>query len=155
QEAIPKIVELARGMEKSGKYKALTISCAADPALQEVKQAVSIPVYGAGAVGANISKTLGDNVGVIGITEEAPPNILKVLGNHYEPTLRNTVSLFSDDAKNKLVMLMNRMKEEGADVILFACTGFSTIHLKQFAKDRVTIPMVDLVEAQAVAYKLQ
>jgi len=44
QEAIPKIVELAREMEKNGKYKALTISCAADPALQEVKQAVSIPV---------------------------------------------------------------------------------------------------------------
>ena len=52
-------------------------------------------------------------------------------------------------------MAVRLAKEEGADVILFACTGFSTIHLKQFAKDRVTIPMVDLVEAQAVAYKLQ
>jgi Asp/Glu/hydantoin racemase len=81
--AIPKIIELARQMEAEGKVDVLTISCAADPALEETRAQVKIPVLGAGI-----------------------------------------------------------------------CTGFSTIRLKDYLRSRVNVPIIDLVEAQGIAYQL-
>lgn len=43
--------------------------------------------------------------------------------------------------------------EQGAEVILFACTGFSTIHLKESLQEEIHIPIIDLVEAQGRAYQ--
>lgn len=157
--AIPKIIQLAKEMAESGQFKALTISCAADPALEEVRREVRLPVLGAGSIGAHSAMMVGRRVGVIGITDTVPENIKVVLGQHFhsyvsQPTLKDTVSLFSDDAKEKLLETMQALESEGVDVILFACTGFSTINLKAYAKQKLRVPIIDLVEAQAVAYNL-
>src|SRR5699024_9670261 len=51
--SIPKIVELVQQMAEDEKIDAITISCAADPALDEANAVVNIPVLGAGVCGAH------------------------------------------------------------------------------------------------------
>ena len=159
QEANPKIIQLARWMEEKLKVDAITISCAADPAIEECRRAVNIPVLGAGTCGAHSACMVGSKVGVIGITEEPPGQILKELGGHYHSyafsgNLRKTTDLLEDGAKGELMNVAQGLIDSGADVILFACTGFSTIRLKDHFRQHLTVPVVDLVEAQAIAYQL-
>ncbi|KKI91494.1 hypothetical protein WQ54_14620 [Bacillus sp. SA1-12] len=159
KEAIPKIVKLAKWMEGELNVKALTISCAADPAIEECRAAVNIPVLGAGSCGAHTACMVGSRVGVIGITGEPPSQIIKELGERYHSyifseKLRKTTDLFEKGAKGELLNAAKELIHSGADVILFACTGFSTIRLKDYFIQHVTVPVVDLVEAQAIAYQL-
>lgn len=157
--AIPKIVDLAEQMVKSYDLEAITISCAADPALVETRKAVSVPVFGAGISGAHAAALVGSKVGIIGITEEPPNQMVKQLGDFYHshiysPHIRKTTDLFSNDAKEELMRLCHEVIGNGADVLLFGCTGFSTIQLKHYLIKHVDVPIIDLVEAQAVAYHL-
>lgn len=159
QQANPKIVELAKQMCQEYELNAITISCAADPALDATRAQVKIPVLGAGTSGAHAAAMVGRKVGVIGITEEAPARITAELGQHFfdyrfSPELRKTTDLFEDHAENELVRVAKGLIADGADVILFACTGFSTIRLKDHLVQHIDIPVIDLVEAQAIAYQL-
>lgn len=157
QSSIPKIIELAKQMVDDYPLRAITISCAADPALAELRQAVAIPVLSAGLCGVFAAKIAGQKIGVMGITDEAPEQMVAELGDYfhsyaYADSFRKTTSLFSPDAKQELTELAYRLYEDGADTILFACTGFSTIQLKKHIQDRLDIPIIDLVEAQAISY---
>src|SRR5699024_1151965 len=117
--SLPKIVTLAKEMEESNQFTAITISCAADPALQQVREEVSLPVIGAGSAGAYAASMVGDKVGIIGITEEAPVNMTELLKEKFysyghEPSIRKTVHLFSEDSQAKLLKLAERQIEQGA-----------------------------------------
>lgn len=158
-DAVPKIVELAKEMVSTYRLEAITISCAADPALKETREALDIPVLTAGECGAFASLMVGSRVGVIGISEEAPEPMVRALGGAFHsylssPNLRKTTDLFSAEAKDELLSLSQQIISDGADVILFACTGFSTIGLKVFLLEHLNVPIIDLVEAQAIAYQL-
>lgn len=157
--SIPKIVELVQQMAKDEKIDAITISCAADPALDEANEAVDISVLGAGVCGAHAACMVGKHVGIIGITEEAPARMKKELGEHFHSysfaeNLRQTTDLFSKHAKQELLKVVESTIQSGADVILFACTGFSTIRLKDYLIQHIDVPVIDLVEAQGIAYQL-
>lgn len=157
--AIPKIMKLAKEMSEQHLLTAITISCAADPGLEETREYVKLPILGAGASGAEAAVSAGDKIAVIGITENPPKAIIKELGSHYfsysfSPELRKTTDLFEDGAKEILLNEVEKVIGKGADAILFACTGFSTIRLKTFLADKIDIPVIDLVEAQATAYQL-
>lgn len=158
QAAIPKIVELAKEMAANPNLDALTISCAADPALDEVNEAIDIPALGAGVCGAHAASMVGERVGIIGITDEAPWRMKEELGSRFHshsfsPNLRKTTDLFSRQAKQELLKVAKDTIESGADVILFACTGFSTIGLKDFLVKHIDVPVIDLVEVQGAAYQ--
>src|SRR4051794_12456505 len=75
--AVPKIVELGKRLEQEG-CKILTISCAADPAIEELRKEVAIPVIGAGSAAALTALAIGQPVGVLGITD-TPPSVMKNL----------------------------------------------------------------------------
>lgn len=157
--AIPKIVSLANELSRNKSIDAIAISCAADPALDETRQEVKIPIIGAGAAGAHAASMVGSKVGIIGITEQAPVRMQKELGNRFyayrsSPDLNKTTDLFKENAKMELLSLVEKLVKSGADVILFACTGFSTIRLKDYLKKNINVPVIDLVEAQAIAYQL-
>jgi len=157
--AIPKITNLAEEMIFSYDLEAISISCAADPALDETRKLLNIPVLGAGICGAHAAGMVGNKVGIIGITEEAPERMVAELGNLYyshvySPYIRKTTDLFTDGAKDELLRLGQQLVTQGANVILFGCTGFSTIHLKDYLKQYINVPIIDLVESQAIAYKL-
>lgn len=157
--AIPKIVALAKKMAREVEIDALTISCAADPALEEARDAVNVPVLGAGICGAHAACMVGSNVAVIGITDQVPMGIKNELGDKFfsysfATTLRKTTDLFQADAKEKLLHIAEEAIKAGADVILFACTGFSTIRLKDYLINYLNVPVIDLVDAQGIAYQL-
>ncbi|WP_186763857.1 aspartate/glutamate racemase family protein [Planomicrobium sp. CPCC 101079] len=159
KEAVPKIIELAQQMHAQYDLAAITISCAADPALDETRVALDIPVLGAGTSGAHAAAMVGSKVGIIGITDAPPSRMKEELGNRFfsydfSPNLRKTTDLFSDGAKEELLKVVKGTIQSGADVILFACTGFSTIRLKDYLVEQVNVPIVDLVEAQAIAFQL-
>lgn len=157
-EAVPKIISLVQELISEPGVDAITISCAADPALPELKELVDFHIMGAGACGAKVAMHAGQNVAVIGITDTVPENIQAELDDHYysyshSQNLQKTTDLFTEQAKGELLALANEAVESGADVLLFACTGFSTIGLKAFLAKEIHIPIVDLVEAQAIVYK--
>ena len=75
--SIPKIVALAKQMAEEDGVDVITISCAADPALNETREVLSFPVLGAGVCGAHAASMVGQRVGIVGITEIPPTRIKK------------------------------------------------------------------------------
>ncbi|GAF18526.1 LOW QUALITY PROTEIN: hydantoin racemase [Bacillus sp. JCM 19046] len=153
-----KIVQLAHDWAASQEIDALTISCAADPALDLCRERIGLPIIGAGEAGALEACKLSEAVGVLGLTPEVPKRMRDILGKRLVGQLVpeevvNTTDLLEEDAIEKAVAASSQLMEQGAEVILFACTGFSTIHLKESLQEEIHIPIIDLVEAQGRAYQ--
>ncbi|WP_025105341.1 aspartate/glutamate racemase family protein [Microbacterium paraoxydans] len=157
--AAPKILELAAELGSRPDVDAISISCAADPALIEARSALDIPVFGAGECGAYAAMMVADRVAVIGIGDDLPERMRTILGDRFHsyrvsPEHRRSTDLFADDALDALTRLAQQAVDEGAGAILFACTGFSTIGLQAHLASSIQIPVIDLVQSQAVAYSL-
>ena len=150
KQAIPKIVAAAKKAEAAG-VKALLISCAADPGVEECRQALSIPVIGAGSAASGIGLALGRRVGVLNLTGPTPPAITKLLGDRLvaaasPPGVGNTTHLLNPSGMN-LAIETAQMLAQQADVIVFACTGYSTIGLAKILRNKIPLHVVDAVEA--------
>ncbi|TDC60807.1 aspartate/glutamate racemase family protein [Streptomyces hainanensis] len=149
--AEPKIVALAEDMVRDG-ARAIVISCAADPALALVRRAVPVPVVGAGSAAAGVALGLGTRVGVIGITEGAPPAVRSLLGERFVGAerpegVRRTTDLLEPEGRRVTVESAERLVAAGADVLLLACTGLTTIGIGPELRERFGVPVVDAVLA--------
>lgn len=157
RQAIPKIVRLGQEMERSG-VDALFVSCAADPGVSELREAVSVPVIGAGSASAGVALSLGKPVGALSITDWILPPVADVLGRAMvgweKPTcVQTTLDLMSEVGREEIVGAGQRLIGQGAEVILLACTGFSTARLAPFLEDRLQIPVIDpVLSGGLVAY---
>lgn len=159
QEAIPKIVSLAEQLAAHPNVDAVAVSCAADPAVDQLRQRLNVPVLGAGQCGASIARAAGSRIGVIGITKTIPSNIATALGDSllgYRQCdlAQQTTSLINEGVVENLAEHASDLADEGADILLFACTGFSGIGLKNQLRPHVSMPIIDLIEAQAASYAL-
>lgn len=158
EEAKPKIIGLAKELEKG--VETIIVSCAADPAVVELKEMLNIPVVGAGESLAAVSRTLGDSVGVLTITNEVPNPVAKGLQEHClawtkVEGVETTLDLKGDDIVARAVNAANDLKNQGCDVIALACTGFSTIGVAPRIGREVGIPVVDpVLAAGSIAYHL-
>ena len=128
------------------------ISCAGDPAVNELRKLLDIPVVGAGHSVATLSRNYGKKVGIIGIEKEAPPAYVEILKDSYldyeKPEgVNNTNDLQTDEGKKAIINSAKELKEKGADVIAFACTGLSTAKAYNLLKE-VGLPIVDGVIAE-------
>lgn len=158
-EAVPKIISLAERLSARADVDAVTVSCAADPAVDQLRQQLDTTVFGAGHSGASIARAAGRRIGVIGITEAVPAAIATVLGDsllgyRHSDRAQQTTSLGNVGVLEALTKQASDLTDEGADVLLFACTGFSGIGLKEHLRTHVSIPIIDLIEAQATSYAL-
>ncbi|QCJ40610.1 hydantoin racemase [Bacillus sp. S3] len=149
--AVPKIIQLGKKMEQEG-CKVLVISCAADPAIEELRKEVTIPVIGAGSAAALSALAIGQSVGVLGITDEVPLAIKKLLGElliSYQKVqgIGNTTDLLTPSGRQQGVAAAKDFVDRGAKVILFACTGFSTIGLSNLIRQDLPVPIIDAVDA--------
>ncbi|MCS7462223.1 aspartate/glutamate racemase family protein [Paenibacillus doosanensis] len=154
QIAIPKIVELGKQMEKDG-CKLLLISCAADPAIEQLRKNVSIPVVGAGSAAALTALALGEPVGVMGITECIPAVMENLLGDSLVQYIRpedvtNTTDLLTQAGRDKALEAARSLLSQGTKVIVFACTGFSTIGFADVLRKELRVPVIDAVEAEGL-----
>ncbi|RFU70673.1 hydantoin racemase [Peribacillus saganii] len=152
--AVPKIVELGKSMEKEG-CSILVISCAADPAINELRKEVSIPVIGAGSAAALTALAIGEPVGVLGITDNPPAVIKNLLGDllagYASPEgVANTTDLMTPAGREKGIEAARSLLNQGAKVIVFACTGFSTIGLADVLRRELNVPIIDAVEAEGL-----
>jgi allantoin racemase len=152
--AIPKIVELGLDMEKDG-CRLLVISCAADPAIEQLRKQVSVPVIGAGSAASLMALSLGQPVGIMGITEEVPFVMKKLLGElivqYSRPEgVTNTTDLLTKDGQSKALAAAQFLLNQGAQTLVFACTGFSTIGLADVLRKQLQVPIIDAVEAEGM-----
>ncbi|MFI1851152.1 aspartate/glutamate racemase family protein [Streptomyces sp. NPDC020480] len=149
--AEPKIVALARELAADG-AGTLVISCAADPALERTREAVDVPVIGAGSAAAAVALGLGSRVGVLGIRDEAPPAVRAVLGERFAGEERprgvhRTTDLQAPEGPAAVLEAAARLVEARADTLLLACTGLNTIGIRPLLEDRLGVPVVDPVLA--------
>jgi allantoin racemase len=152
--ANPKIVELGKSMEQDG-CKLLVVSCAADPAVKLLRKSVSIPVIGAGSAASYMALAIGKPVGVMGITDEVPAVMENILGDLLVRNIRpegvtNTTDLMTPAGLEKAVAAARSLMDQGTEVIVFACTGFSTIGLADVLRKELNIPVIDAVEAEGL-----
>lgn len=158
RKAIPKIVRLGQEMVQREGVNALLVSCAADPGVHELREAVSIPVIGAGSASAAVALSLGQPVGALGITDWILPSVTEVLGSRLvgweiPEGVKTTVDLMSEQGKGRFVQAATRLKRQGAGVILLACTGFSTIRAAPFLEEQIGVPVIDpVISAGLIAY---
>jgi len=154
EEAKPKILRLVKEFENEG-VDAIIISCAADPAVEEAKKLVSIPVIGAGSSASALALAYGRKIGVLNLTEETPRVIKEVLGNNliaedHPNGVANTLDLMTDWGRKEAINAARRLKEKGVEVIVLGCTGMSTIMIAPVLEKEVGIPIIDPVIAAGV-----
>ncbi|KWX85014.1 hydantoin racemase [Paenibacillus riograndensis] len=146
-QSVPKIIALARELERSG-CTAIGISCAADPALEEARAAVRVPVLGAGSCAAHVAMAYSARVGVLTILKEVPPLIRSILGEAYvgmdrPDGVRATLDLNTPAGRAGALTAAARLKERGAEAIVLACTGFATIGLAAELEEKLGIRALD------------
>ncbi|MBT2588358.1 aspartate/glutamate racemase family protein [Arthrobacter sp. ISL-95] len=146
----PKVVELARDM--AGEFDALIISCASEPGLAETRALVGIPVIGAGSAAAAAALTFGGKVGVLGLKHQVPGPISEHLGDRMvlidgpESVEKPEAFLMPTgifDALTSAHMLV----DAGADVIVQASTGLSSIGMAEVLRRNLGVPVIDAVTA--------
>ncbi|NKX53628.1 aspartate/glutamate racemase family protein [Arthrobacter mobilis] len=152
--AVPRVRALA--LELAPAVDGILISCAADPGLPEVREAVSIPVVGAGSSGAAAALTLGSRIGVLTITPEAPAAVSEVLGDHLAavespPSVSTPAQLLTPTGVFETLEAGDRLAEAGADVILLACAGLTSMRAAGELRRRLGLPVVDGVLAAGAA----
>ncbi|MFH8136232.1 aspartate/glutamate racemase family protein [Pantoea osteomyelitidis] len=148
--AVPKIINLGRELEAEG-CNALFLSCAADPGLDALREAVAIPVISAGSASASVAAMLKRPVAVMGIGAAAPAPFRALLGEkvlYSRPDgVFNTTGLLSAQGQESALACADALYRQGVEVIAFSCTGFSTIALADAIRSRLGKIAVDAVSA--------
>lgn len=156
--ASPKIVRLGQQMEREDGAAAILVSCVADPGVAELREVVRIPVIGAGSAAAAAAWAMGRPVGALGIDDRVLPAIAQGLGQRLvawevPQGVKTTVDLMSGEGRQRFVKAGERLKEQGAEVILLACTGFSTINIAPYLQEQLGLQVLDPVIASGlIAY---
>lgn len=151
QRAVPKVVELALDMAPD--IDALVISCAADPGLPEVRALLDIPVIGAGSAAAAAALALGGRVGVLGLKHSVPGPISDALGERMLLIDGGPESVETPDGFLlptgifDALAAAHMLADAGADVILEASAGLTSIGMTDVLRRTLGIPVIDPVTA--------
>lgn len=149
--ALHKIVALGREMVSQG-ATAILVSCAADPAVAELRSELKIPVIGAGSAASAVAVSLAEKVGILNLTEGAPGPVRNLLGNRYvgqdSPRgVMNSLDLMTDWGAEAALEAARRLAGLGAGALVLACTGYATIGMAAELRRRMGILAVDPVRA--------
>ncbi len=154
-QAVPKVIALLEQMQADG-MAAVIVSCAGDPGVPEAAERLTIPVIGAGRAAACMARLLDKPVGVLGITEVVPSAVRYILGDklvadRVPDGVVSTLDLMKPEGKEATVAAGRRLLEQGAECILLACTGMSTIGAAALLRQALRVPVIDPVRAEAAA----
>jgi Asp/Glu/hydantoin racemase len=146
QAAIPKIIELAELL--ADQYQAILISCAADPALTELQQKLTIPVAGAGAVSASQALKHSNKVAVLGMGNYQLTAVKETLGDNLLAyrllkNVKNTHDFATQAGQAELYQLAFELKAAGAEVIVLACTGMGALEIADDLAAELGIAVID------------
>ena len=150
EKAEPKIIQLGRDFMEED-LDALIVSCAADPAVEALREEVALPVIGAGSAVAHAALSLGGKIGVLGIGSEAPDKIKEILGERCVGYRKiPEVQMASDILPQTLQGALGQagaLVEQGAHIIVLACAGLAAIGLARKVYERFGIISFDPVHA--------
>ena len=149
--AVPKIIHLGKELAKEG-VDAIVVSCAADPAVSELRAELKIPVIGAGSAASAVALSLADRVGVLNLTETAPGPVRRILGDRFvgqdaPEGVQNSPQLLTDWGQRAAVEAARRLAEFGAGALVLACTGYGTIGMADTLRKELGMVAVDPVVA--------
>lgn len=147
----PLVVQLAQEFETQN-CSAIVISCAGDPGLDMARDKVSLPVIGAGEATALVARAFGQKVGVIGIGDDIPTKMKRVLGNllvrYATPKgVRTTNDLLTAKSQTAILETGLELKNAGAKIIVLACTGLSTARSAAPLRRATGLRVIDPVSA--------
>lgn len=155
ERAAPFVVETGIRLAREKGVDSLMVSCAGDPGVTDLKRKVRIPVIGAGSASAFFACILGSRICVLGIEDEAPRVVQRILGSRLVGYAKpQDVHTTYDIQKNlaEYVEISRRVvAEERADAILLACTGLSTARIGPVLEEQLGLPVVDAVLSSGIA----
>lgn len=152
-----KVIKLAKGLKG---MEAIIVDCAADPGVTELKKELRIPVIGAGESLARVSRTLGNSIGALTITEGVPDVLSKELGQHLigwrkVKGVRTGLDLELEASYRNSIEAAKELVKQGSNVIALACTGFATIGIASDMSRELGVPVVDpILAAGSMTYNL-
>lgn len=149
--ATDKIIVVGQRLVAHGASQ-LIVSCAADPAVGRLRKVLTVPVIGAGSAAAKLARSQTNRVGVLGITSNVPDCIREGLGATLVAAttpdgVSNTTDLKRPDGHRAAVQGAQDLADQGAQAILFACTGLTTIGLAQPVAEATGTLVIDAVQA--------
>ena len=150
----PKVVAMAKEMWQEG-FDAIIVSCAGDPGVAQARQAVPIPVIGAGESTAALCMFYGSHPAVLGITEDVPAGYQRVFGDHIVDNARgkdveSVLDLMTPQGYSATAEQAQRQKQLGADVIALSCTGMSSIQIAPALERETGLPVLDPVMCEGL-----
>lgn len=151
--AVPKIVELAKSFKDKDM---ILISCADDPGVKEVREALpGMPVTGGGETTVALATKYGEKIAVLGIADYAPKAYLRMIPDKLiaagKPDgVDSTLDLMTPEGKASCLRKARELKEMGAEVIALGCTGLTTIGIAGEIEEATGLPVIDPVLAQGV-----
>jgi allantoin racemase len=133
--AVPDTIRIAIEAEDDG-VNAIIIDCMGDPGIHACREAVSIPVLGAGQTAMHVANMLGHRFSFITVLDRIKPMIDKLISayglSHKYASFQSidipVLELAHDiDALNVALSEKARIsiEEDGADAIILGCTGFT------------------------------
>lgn len=151
-EALPYIEELGR--EMAADIDVLSISCALDPGVAELDEAVDVPVVGAGASVAAAALTRGEKVGTLGLESGTAPNVRELLGDRLQASTvvegaETTNFLTTNEGRAAIRAAVTRLADAECDVVAPSCTGITTSGVLADLRETLKIPVIDPVLAMA------
>jgi Asp/Glu/hydantoin racemase len=151
RQALPKIVKLGHELVAAG-VDAILVSCAADPAVPELRAELKIPVIGAGSSVSAVAVSLAARIGILNLTEGAPGPVRAILGERFvgedaPAGVHNTRDLMTAWGKEAALAAARRLAGAGAGALVLACTGYATIGMAAELRRSAGILAVDPVRA--------
>ncbi|ELZ65348.1 putative hydantoin racemase [Haloferax prahovense DSM 18310] len=149
-DALPHIEALGR--EMATEVDALCVSCALDPGVEALGDALDVPVVGAGASVAAVASARGERVGTLGLENGAGSSIRHLLGDRLaaEEVVEGAATtnyLTTDEGRAAIRAAVDRLVDAGCDVVAPSCTGISSSGAIPDVRADVPIPIVDPVVA--------
>lgn len=147
---VPKIVEAVRNAEKEG-YDGVLLDCFLNPGLEESKEAVKIPVVGAGQASMLLASTLGRSLAVVStISNGIVPakDLAKLYGVHDKVVSWRSAEIpvtemhkMSEESITEAVFreAKEAVERDGAEVVVLGCTGIPS----RVLQDRLGVPVID------------
>jgi allantoin racemase len=133
---------------------AVIVDCALDPILSASREAVGIPVVGAGQAAYALATTLGDRFSIIVPVKHLVPEYRRRVWEYglsqRLASIRamdvRILDLLGDPAVDACVLQGRRaIEEDGADVLVLGCTGMSPTLPR--LRERLEVPIVDPASA--------
>lgn len=145
--AEPKVFQACLRLEKMG-FDGVVINCAMDPGLEDASRECKIPVFGAGNSAACLARATNRPVGILGLVEEVPAGIQKILGEMVASSVSpkgvcNVLDLWTEEGRKATVEASEKLIAQGARSILLACTGMTPLGLAHELRGRSGVPVFD------------